>query len=247
MEISEHLSSLSAEGRSLASAAREAGSDAPVPTCPDWRVRDLLRHTGTVHRWATAFVVEGHRTHHPEGGEPDLDGDALLDWFAEGHGLLVEALRAAPADLECWTFFAAPSPLAFWARRQAHETRIHRVDAESARGGPLTPVAQGHAVDGIDELLAGFHSRAKSRVRTGSPRTLRVRATDTGTAWTVHLSADPPRTVRGEEPAAPADCTVAGPAQDVLLALWNRLPLSSVELSGDRAVATLWAENSAVI
>lgn len=246
MEISEHLTALDAEGLSLASAAREAGTDAPVPTCPDWRVRDLLRHTGTVHRWATAFVVEGHRAYHPEGREPDLDGDALLDWFAEGHRLLVDALRAAPADLECWTFFPAPSPLAFWTRRQAHETRIHRVDAEAARGGALTPVAPRHSVDGIDELLAGFHARPKSRVRTDSARTLRVRTTDTDAVWTVRLSAEPPVTARGQDETA-ADCTLSGTAEDLLLALWNRLPLSSVELSGDRELGRLWTENSAVI
>jgi len=40
-------------------------------------------------------------------------------------------LASAPPDLDCLTFLAAPSPLAMWARRQAHETAIHRVDAES--------------------------------------------------------------------------------------------------------------------
>lgn len=200
-----------------------------------------------MHRWATAFIVEGHRAYHPEGKEPDLDGDALLDWFAEGHGLLVDALRAAPANLECWTFFGAPSPLAFWARRQAHETRIHRVDAESARGGAPAPVAPLHAVDGIDELLAGFHARPKSRVRTDAPRTLRVRTTDTDAAWTVRLSAEPPVTVRGQEADTTADCTLSGSADQLLLTLWNRLPLSSVEQTGDRELARLWAENSAVV
>ncbi|MFJ8857765.1 maleylpyruvate isomerase family mycothiol-dependent enzyme [Streptomyces sp. NPDC102451] len=248
METSEHLTALAAEGRALARAAREAGTEAPVPTCPGWRVRDLLEHTCMVHRWATAFVVEGRRTHHPAGEEPGLDGEALLDRFTEGHSLLVEALRAAPAGLECWTVFPAPSSVAFWARRQAHETRIHRVDAESARSGPTTPVAPQHAVDGIDELLAGFHARAKSRVRTDSPRTLRVRAVDTDTVWTVRLSDAPPLTVRGPDALdTPADCTVSGTAEELYLALWNRLPLASVAVSGDPGVAGLWVRNSAVV
>ncbi|MFD6276205.1 maleylpyruvate isomerase family mycothiol-dependent enzyme [Streptomyces sp. NPDC060209] len=248
MEIPEHLTALAEEGRALASAAREAGPEAPVPTCPGWRVRDLLKHTCMVHRWATGFVVEGHRTYHPAREEPDLDGDALFDRFTEGHRLLVDALRAAPADLDCWTVFPSPSPLAFWARRQAHETRIHRVDAESARGGPLTSVTTPHAVDGIDELLAGFHARAKSRVRTESPRTLRVRAVDTDAVWTVRLSVEPPLTVSGADALdTPADCTLSGTAEELFLVLWNRLPLSSLDLSGDSAVAGLWEENSAVV
>ncbi|MFE7757979.1 maleylpyruvate isomerase family mycothiol-dependent enzyme [Streptomyces sp. NPDC057429] len=247
MEISEHVTSLSAEGLSLAAAARDAGTDTPVPTCPGWRVRDLLRHTGMVHRWAAAFVTEGHRTYHPDGGEPDLDGDDLLDWFGEGHGLLVEALRAAPADLECWSFFPAPSSLAFWARRQAHETRIHRVDAESARGGPPAPVAPAHAVDGIDELLTGFHARPRSRVRTDVARTLRVRAVDTEAVWDVRLSTDPPRTVRdGGTLGTPADCVLSGTAEELFLVLWNRRPLSSVALRGDREIAELWCDHSGI-
>ena len=52
----------------------------------------------------------------------------------QGCAALADALAAAPADLECWTFLRAPSPLAMWARRQAHETAIHRVDAELAAG-----------------------------------------------------------------------------------------------------------------
>ncbi|MFJ8884896.1 maleylpyruvate isomerase family mycothiol-dependent enzyme [Streptomyces sp. NPDC102402] len=248
METLEHLNALATEGESLAAAARGAGLSALVPTCPGWQVRDLLRHTCMVHRWATAFIVEGHRTYHPDGGEPALDGEALLGHFTDGHRLLVDALRAAPAGLECWTFLPGASPLAFWTRRQAHETRIHRVDAESARGGPLTPVPPPHAVDGIDELLAGFHARAKSRVRTALPRTLRIRAVDTDAVWTVRLSAEPPLTVRGTAaPDAAADCTLSGTAEDLFLVLWNRLPLSSVELSGDRDVAELWARNSSVV
>lgn len=156
-------------------------------------------------------------------------------------------LSAAPPDLRCWHFLPAPSPLAFWARRQAHETAVHRVDAESARGRALEEIARdiaaGFAADGIDELLRGFHARPKSRVRTDGPRTLRVRATDTADAtWTVRLSAEPPVTERNDE--GDADCEVSGPAALLYLSLWNRLPLPAV--TGDAALATLWREKSAV-
>lgn len=62
MEITDHIKSLGAEGQLLASTAQEAGTGAPVPTCPQWRVRDLLRHTGMVHRWATAQPSQPGRT-----------------------------------------------------------------------------------------------------------------------------------------------------------------------------------------
>jgi uncharacterized protein (TIGR03083 family) len=206
-------------------------------------VRDLVRHTGMVHRWAAAFVAEGHTSYHSDGGLPDLDGDELLAWFREGHRQLVDTLASAPADVECWAFLPASSPLAFWARRQAHETTVHRVDAESARGGVRSEIAAGFAADGIDELLRGFHCRRKSRVRSDEPRVLRVRATDAEDAvWTVRLSQEPPAATR--DAAGAADCEVAGPAAQLYLSLWNREPFP--EVTGDAAVAALWREESAV-
>ncbi|MGW0826827.1 maleylpyruvate isomerase family mycothiol-dependent enzyme [Streptomyces sp. NPDC002845] len=243
MEIAEHIQSLDREGRLLAVAAEQAGTDAKVPTCPGWQVRDLLRHTGTVHRWARAFVAEGHTSYQPSGSEPDLDGAELLDWFRQGHRRLVDTLANAPTDVACWTFLPAPSPLAFWARRQAHETAVHRIDAESARGGTPGETAVDFAVDGIDELLLAFHVRGKSRVRTEEPRVLRVRATDTDAVWTVCLSPEPPVSERGG--TADADCEVAGPAARLYPALWNRLPFPTV--TGDTALAALWQEKSGII
>ncbi len=250
MQITEHIASLSEEGRLLASAAEHAGPGASVPTCPGWQIRHLLRHTGTVHRWAAAFITEGHTSYHPEGGEPDLDGAELLAWFREGHRHLVRSLEEAPADLDCWTFLPAPSPLAFWSRRQLNETTVHRVDAESALGGPLTPVSADRAADAIDELLTGFHARPKSRVRSDRPRTLRVRAVDSAATWTVRISEEPPQAVRtagAYGSAEHVDCELSGTAEGLFLTLWNRLPLTAVTLRGDRSVARLWTDHSAVV
>ncbi|WP_416985280.1 maleylpyruvate isomerase family mycothiol-dependent enzyme [Streptomyces sp. T028] len=248
METAEFIRVLDREGRSLADAAAGAGTDAKVPTCPGWQVRDLLRHTGMVHRWAGSFVAEGHTTYHPVEGEPDLDGPELLDWFRDGHRRLVDTLVAAPPDVACWHFLPAPSPLAFWARRQAHETAVHRVDAESAWGRTPQESARSlpaaFAADGIDELLSGFHARPKSRLRTEEPRVLRLRATDLeeGAVWTVRLSPEPPVTERTAD--GDADCEITGTAAQLHLALWNRGPFPAV--TGDAALTTLWREKSAV-
>ncbi|MFD6554651.1 maleylpyruvate isomerase family mycothiol-dependent enzyme [Streptomyces sp. NPDC058398] len=251
MEIREYVETLDREGRSLAAAAEKAGTDAEVTTCAGWQVRDLVRHTGMVHRWATAFVAEGHTSYHPDGGLPDLDHDELLTWFREGHARLVDTLAGASPDVRCWSFLPAPSPLAFWARRQAHETTVHRVDAESALGVEPTAVPPDLAVDGIDELLRGFHARDRSKLRTAEPRVLRVRATDRPDAvWTVRLSSEAPIGERDDH-AHPdsgentdVDCELAGPAAGLYLALWNRAPFPSV--TGDASLATLWREKSAI-
>ncbi|MFD3995097.1 maleylpyruvate isomerase family mycothiol-dependent enzyme [Streptomyces sp. NPDC058583] len=247
MTVVEYVDVLETAGRGLAVAAAEAGPDAEVPTCPGWRVRDLLRHTSMVHRWATDLVVHARTTYQPDGGETSLDGQELLTYFREGHTGLVDALRAAPESLECWTFLPAPSPLAFWARRQAHETTVHRADAESALPAGPRPVEPLVAVDGIDELLFRFHGRNRSRVRTDEPRTLRVRATDTGDVWTVRLSAtEPPRTERDGPATGPADTELAGAADRLYLVLWNRLPFDAVTLTGDEGLARVWRETSGI-
>ncbi|GLW46926.1 hypothetical protein Stsp02_25880 [Streptomyces sp. NBRC 14336] len=243
MTTAEFIRALDREGRLLAEAAERAGTDAKVPTCPEWQVRDLLRHTGMVHRWATVFVAEEQTEYRPAADPPDLDGTELITWFREGHRRLVDALDGARPDMRCWYFLPAPSPLAFWARRQAHETAIHRLDAESALGGTPTQIDPAFAADGIDEILLAFHARPKSRVRTAEPRVLRVRATDSADAvWTVRLSAEPPVAARGAE--GEADCEVSGPVAELYAALWNRQPFPAVE--GDAALAALWRENSAI-
>ncbi|MFB9463876.1 maleylpyruvate isomerase family mycothiol-dependent enzyme [Streptomyces cinereospinus] len=244
MQTADFLDTLDREGRLLAAAAAEAGTGAEVPTCPDWQVGDLLRHTGMVHRWAAAFVAQALTSFRPGEELPGLDGDDLLAWYRESHRGLVDTLAAAPPDVRCWQVLPAPSPLAGWARRQAHETTVHRVDAESARGGAHAEIARDFAVDGIDELLRGFHARRKSAVRTEEPRVLRVRATDTGDAvWTVRLSAEPPVTEPGD--AGAADCELGGPAVPLYLALWNRGPFPEVQ--GDAALAELWRERSGIV
>lgn len=249
METAEFIKILDQEGRSLAAAAEAAGMDAEVPPCPGWQVRDLVRHIGSVHRWAAGFVAERLTSFRPdEEPPPGLDDAALLSWYREGHRYLVDTLSSAEPDVACWHFLPAPSPLAFWARRQAHETAVHRVDAEAARGGERTPLPTEFAVDGIDEMLCGFHTRAKSRVRSDEPRVLRVRVTDAGdgagddAVWTVRLSPEPPVTERGV--TAEPDTEISGTAAELYLALWNRLPLPQV--SGDPAPAALWRESSAV-
>ncbi|MCH0562376.1 maleylpyruvate isomerase family mycothiol-dependent enzyme [Streptomyces sp. MUM 2J] len=256
METAEFLEILDREGRSLADAAEAAGTDAKVPTCPGWQVRDLLRHTGAVHHWAASYVAEQHPSPRPIEDGPELDGAEMLAWYRDSHRHLMSTLAAAPRDITAWTFFPAPphfpSPLAFWTRRQAHETAVHRYDAETARdsapgggepaAGFTTALPVEFAVDGIDELLHGFHARPMSRVRTTGPRLLRVRATDSDAVWTLHLSTEPPVVTPGD--AEPADTELAGPAGQLYLALWNRIPVPQV--TGDAALAELWREASAI-
>src|SRR5262249_46760911 len=117
------------------------------------------------------------------------DDRALVEWFRDGHAALVRVLEHADPDLTCWSFLPAPSPLAFWARRQAHETGIHRADAECANG-TLTSYDPAFARDGIDELLLAFLPRPRTKFRADPPRTLLVHSTDTPGDWLVRVGPD---------------------------------------------------------
>ncbi|MGW1838279.1 maleylpyruvate isomerase family mycothiol-dependent enzyme [Streptomyces sp. NPDC002067] len=250
MEITEFVEALRLDGALLAAAAEEAGPDAPIPACPEWRMRDLVVHVGRVHRWATGYVTEG--LEHPSRPDeaPDLADQELVPWLREGHHRLVLALHEAPESLGAWTFLPASSPLTFWARRQAHETAIHRADAQQALGVTLTPLPPAFAADGVDEILTGIHSQERSRVRTTEPKTLRVRATDAADAgWTVHLSEAPARTLRtlgGAGADEPADLSVEGPAEALYLTLWNRAPWDALTVKGDEALVRLWEEHGGI-
>lgn len=259
MEITEFVETLRLDGGLLADAAQEAGPDAAIPACPEWRMRDLVVHVGRTHRWSTKIVTQGLQQPIRPAEPPELTDDALVPWLREGHHQLVLALHGAPRDLAAWTILPTDSPLAYWARRQAHETSVHRVDAQQAAGASLTPLPSAFAADGVDELL-GLHALDRSKLRTDLPRTVRVRATDVpGADWTVHLSDAPPHAVRTtpapapgtpvEEPAAdvkPADCTIEGRAEELYLALWNRLPWDALTVTGEQALAELWREKGGI-
>ncbi|MDX6203721.1 MAG: hypothetical protein QOJ83_3221 [Frankiales bacterium] len=234
MDVDRLTDELAMQGALLVEAGRRAGTPAAVPSCPDWSVADLLRHVGEVHRWAEAVVA----TAAPEDPDsvtvlgPVPADDALADWVAMGHQALVETLRTASPDLHCWQFLRAPSPLAFWARRQLHETSVHRMDAELAAGMALSPVSHDLAEDGIDELLTGFLPRPSSRLRSERPRSVLVAPTDSDQRWWVGLSQDHPVTVREERPA---DAVLRGSVAELYPGLWNRGPVE-----GDDELLALW-------
>lgn len=244
MNFGTRMDALRREGLRMAEVAARVSPDAPVPSCPDWSVRNLVRHTGWVHRWATLMISEGRmeppsdlREPIPEGWPSDTE---LAGWLHEGHERLVTTLESAPANLRCWTITNAPEPRDFWARRQAHETSIHRVDAELAEG-TVTGFDPRHAADGIDELLVWFIGRPGRSPGAPTEMTLGVLATDVDRGWTAVFG---PETARGHREMEKADCTVSGPAADLYPYLWNRTPLGNLQVEGDPAILEQWRESS---
>ena len=225
----QHLAALRDAVSAFARHAQEAGLDVPVPTCPDWTVRRLIGHQGMVHRWAAANLrgktVEIDATERAGRRAP-----SPVDWLRDGAIDLVAAITTAPDDVQTVVFLNdAPGPRAFWARRQCHETTIHSVDALAAALGRYptsadTAIDPAVAVDGIDELLAGFMTRNKSRLRSESPMVVGVVAEESPTGWLVGVGPAPAvvTVVASVEVADRCDVRLEGPAVAVYLTLWNR-------------------------
>ena len=208
------------------------GLDAPVPWVPAWRARDLIGHLGTVHRWATHILRAGTADAPPPDARstPPADGN-LLDWYETGLVELVATLRTTPPDAPAWHMSpAAEKVAASWARRQAHELVVHRMDLETAAGIPLTPVDAELAEDGVDELRRIVVPRwAHTEPLISADATVAVTSTDTGRTWSVGVVRGAV-TVRADL-AGTEDAHVHGPATQLLLHLWGRP--AEVTVDGD--------------
>jgi len=225
----QHLAALRDAVSAFARHAQEAGLDVPVPTCPDWTVRRLIGHQGMVHRWAAANL-RGRTIEIDATERAGRRAPSPVDWLRDGAIDLVAAITTAPDDVQTVVFLNdAPGPRAFWARRQCHETTIHSVDALAAALGRYptsadTAIDPAVAVDGIDELLAGFMTRNKSRLRSESPMVVGVVADESPTGWLVEVGPAPAvvTVVPSDEVADRCDVRLEGPAVAVYLTLWNR-------------------------
>ncbi|MFF8907820.1 maleylpyruvate isomerase family mycothiol-dependent enzyme [Streptomyces olivaceoviridis] len=237
-----------------------SGADlsATVPTCPDWSLEDLVRHTGGALRWVDALVrTRAQENIPPEtvplGAGPRERGDAAaLDrWLAETGDLVVGALREAGPDTGVWAWSGVLNA-GFWARRMACEITVHRADAALAAGLPYE-VAPDIAADALDEWLQlvewvqGNTPHEEARDLRGRRRSIYLHATDTDPAlnaeWIVDLGEEGMRWRRGHEKATVA---LRGPLTSVLLAFYRRLPLDApgLEVLGDREVLEFWLERT---
>jgi uncharacterized protein (TIGR03083 family) len=233
LSLDRHLDGLHEAVTAFVAYAARAGVDAPVPTCPDWTVLDLVAHQGMVHRWAAA-LLRGERPGDDEVGGHELAGRSAVDplaWLAEGAAALADAVTDAPADLETFVFLHdAPPPREFWARRQCHETTMHAVDALAASLGRAPGpdevwIDAELAGDGIDELLGGFLTRPRSRLRCDEESLLVVSPDDLADRWEVSMSRRPAVTTRrtaDDPPPDDPDWELTGGAVELYLRLWNR-------------------------
>jgi uncharacterized protein (TIGR03083 family) len=235
------------ETGTLAGLVGGADESVPVPTCPEWTLRQLTTHVGRAHRWAGEIVATRASEpvpfrEVPDGRLPD-DPANRPGWLRAGADRLVSALGAA-GDATVWTHLGA-GPASYWARRMTHETAVHRADAELALGQRpvIDPVI---AADGIDEWLGlvaatDDSQEAQRVVQAWDGHCLHVHTTDDGPpgVWLVRGGSGALTLERGH---GKGDVALRGPASPVLLTLLRRLPVSDpeVEVIGDPALLGAW-------
>ncbi|HVT68597.1 MAG TPA: maleylpyruvate isomerase family mycothiol-dependent enzyme, partial [Trebonia sp.] len=212
---------------------------AAVPSTPGWTVRELTRHVGAIHRWATA-IVETEATARipfPEADLPWDSADGLAQWLISGAAPLLTALRAAGPLTAVWSWGPGRTS-GWWARRMLHETTVHRVDAELALGVPDPVIDPVVAADGIDEFLFNLPSARRPYPHLASLPTgasLHLHATDVDGEWVIRFTDSGIAWERGHEKATTA---VRGPVTSLLLFTYGRRPATDPRLAafGDESV-----------
>ncbi|MGJ6979653.1 maleylpyruvate isomerase family mycothiol-dependent enzyme [Aestuariimicrobium soli] len=236
------------EGARFAAVLAGCDLDAPVPTCPGWSGRDLLKHVIEVHDFWAAVVGDGlmgDAVGDYEDKRAPIDGDAdeLLRQREEATGRLVAALRKRQPDEEAWSWFEPDQTVDFSRRMQTQEITLHRVDAELTAGVELSPIADDVAAAGVDHVLDVMLEWVPDSAEITPTGVIELRATDTGESWLLELyrwngtawgsefrdQIGGRRAPAGAEPVA----LVAGPVQQLDLTIWSRP--SEVEQSGDEA------------
>ena len=239
-----YVAEIEASTAGLAEILAEYDQSLPIPTCPEWTLRQLVTHVGRAHRWAAEItrtrsdaVIPFREV--PDGKLPD-DRAGQCAWLRAGAARIIVAVREAGNDL-------------VWLRRMAHETLVHRADAQLAAGAGPGPVMDAEvAADAIDEwlmLLAGGLGYSDERTKAlPAGAGLHIHATDDGLGgrgeWMIRHDAGGLTVEPGH---GKGDAALTGPAASLLLVLMRRRPVSdpAVTVYGDSAVVDGWLASTA--
>jgi uncharacterized protein (TIGR03083 family) len=229
---------------------RNADPSTPIPTCPDWTIKQLFRHVGRGNRWAAQIIAD--RRSEPldpkevRDGRPPDEPDAAIEWLNGGAQAIVVAVEQVGSDARVWTF-NGPRPAGWWIRRRLHEVSVHLADAALALGADFDPAPE-LAADAISEwveLMVVQADRHSPPVERG--RMLHLHATDPGLGptgeWTI---VNDEAGVSWTHDHGKGDVALRGPARDLLLAIVRRRRASEldVEVFGATGVWDTWLERT---
>ena len=206
--------------------------DAAVPGCPDWDGTRLLSHITSV--WHMLAIFAESR---PDGfpGRDDFpprpEAGAEVAGAQAALARVDTAMRALAPGTPMWSWGTTQSS-DYFHRRYHLENLVHRIDAEQTAG--LSSEIDGdEAADAVDERFREFVHRREERP-AGS---LHLHRTDGEGEWTAQL-VDDQIVVSAEH--AKGDAAARGTGADLMLAMWGRGPLDSLEIFGDADLVDEW-------
>jgi uncharacterized protein (TIGR03083 family) len=236
----EYLAVLRREGGAFADSIAQA-MNASIASCEPWVGTDLLWHMIEVH-YSWKFIAESHLMNPDDyvpRSKPD-DKDLLTEYRA-GLDELISVLSSLAPARSCWTW-AGIQDVAWVIRRMAHETAVHAWDAHCA-AGVLHEINAALASDGIDEFV---HVMLVSNMREeqGPLRgSVHIHCTDVDGEWLIVPTGTSDVVVTREH--SKGDCAIRGSASSLLLGLWRRVPMSSLEVIGSSDVAAQFLNRTA--
>ena len=210
-----------------------------------------MRHVDGGLRWATEIVATRATSPPPDvalrdlSGFTDEDPSRLTESLTEAAEQLRSTLTEAGPDAQMWCPVDGGGS-AFYARRFAHETVIHRADAAIALGVEYL-LDTDVAIDGVDEWLElgclPFHFDVHPWMREllGPDRTIGLHATDNGRRLAAGFHRRRDRLAAGP---TMRPLPLRGPVTDLLLTIYRRMPLDSggIEVTGDTGLVDFWLE-----
>ena len=232
------IAALRAEGPAFRAAAAQADPASSVPSCPEWTTTDLVHHLGSIYTWVATVLNAGSTTPPPRRSQPEglPAGAAAIEWWQQQYDQLIVLLEGLDVEAPAWNWAPQPKKAGFWHRRMAHETAVHRWDAQMAIAS-VEPIEAKLAADGISEVLDTWLPAGRRRAPQSRQGVVQLVAVDAAQEWYLRL--------RGEGVALldtdtlldvhdhHARVHVSGTASDLLLALYGRIGFDVLDVAGE--------------
>jgi uncharacterized protein (TIGR03083 family) len=236
------LAALRADGAAFLHAVSEPGAlEAGVPSCPDWNVADLVRHLGAVYRRYRVNTGTGDADEPwppmiiPDDAPPGFD-EQVVGWFSTELAQLDAHLDALDPEAPAWNWAPQARTAGFWHRRAAHETAVHRWDAQLSTS-LAEPLESKLAADTVAEVFDTFLAAGRRRTPSEMSGLVHLIAADLGQEWYVRLRGEGVTLLDTDtlldDDSHPARAAASGTASDLALFLWGRVNVDVVEIAGD--------------
>lgn len=206
--------------------ARSTDPTTEVPSCPGWRVNDLVLHIGGLYEWVAYLVEQGVNKetwrHHLPSHAPAQSAEfsEIMDWLDTSRTSVLRAIADVAPEMQVWSW-GSDQHVRFWVRRMLAETTVHHCDLQISLDE--RPDLESEVADDlIEELLEVLPSTLRwgdsldnlrgpaSKLQLSSDSShWRVKLTATGFFW--DRSVDPK-----------ADTSISGSSSQLLLALYRR-------------------------